>query len=141
MATCQVPGADGCVTFKAASTLTTAMVGHAVKLTAAMTVGPGDADGDLVVGVLMNKPSSTAGDDARVFTMAGGIVPVMIGAAVTAVGTELTCDASGHFITATNGDVMFAKALETGTTDGQMIMALWCVPTVVASITVYLTGS
>lgn len=142
MASCIVPGADGCVTFKAAATVTNAMVGHAMKLTTtAWTVNVADADGDLVVGVLMNKTSSTAGDDARVFTLAGGIVPVMIGAAVTSIGQQLTCDASGHFIMCTDGDICLAIALETGTTDGQMIMALWTSPFHVADESFYRQGS
>lgn len=134
MASYQVPGADGCISFKTASDLSACQY-HGVKLSAADTVAIADANGDGIVGVLMNKP--TSGEEARIFTTQGGKVVLYAGAAITAVKKLLTTDASGHWIMASDGDIVAAYATQTAGAAGDVIEAVWIGPHYCADISKY----
>lgn len=146
MATTLLPDAEGCIDFKCATDLSAAQY-HGVKLSAAMTVAIGDADGDLLAGVLMNAPNgSSSGTNpgnttAKVFTLVGGIVPVYAGAAISTVGSPLTTDSSGHWIGASDGDVICGYALETAGASGDVIRMLYTGPQHESNVSIYTTGS
>ena len=138
MATFQVPGADGCTSWKTASDCS-ALQYHIVQLSAAKTVGIGVANGDLTIGVLQNKPAS--GEAARVFTQPGGICKVYAGAAISTVGTPLVSDASGHAIGASDNDIICGYALETAGAAGDIIEMLFISPYHCADVSYYTTGA
>lgn len=84
----------------------------------------GNANGDLLLGALMNKPGA-AGEPAKIHTLPGSIVTLYAGAAITA-PTFLTTDASGHFITTTTEtDVVVAISMEDAGAAGDLIRAYW----------------
>ena len=76
---------------------------------------------------------STAGGDVRGIARSDGYagvalnvavmgtVAARVGAAITAVGTQLTSDASGRLVPATSGQTVFARALQTATASDQYI--------------------
>ena len=71
-----------------------------------------------IAGVLMNKPAA-AGRHASVAYRGAG--KVRIGAAVNTIQAYLTTNGSGRAIVASSGEVIFGKARETGTADGDII--------------------
>lgn len=139
MSTEQVPGADGCVSFKVSATSLAAKQYMGVKLSAANTVAIGDANGDLVVGILQNKPP--ANGTARVFTAGGGICKVYAGAAVATVGTPLTTNASGHLVGASDNDIILGYALETAGAAGDIISMLYIGAHQCTNVSFYTTAS
>lgn len=141
MATTLLPDAEGCIDFKCATDLSAAQY-HGVKLSAAMTVAIADADGDLLVGVLLNAPNgSTNNTTAKVFTQVGGIVPAYAGAAISTVGTPVTTDASGHFIGASDGDIIVGYAYTTAGAAGDLFNLYFSGPQHESNVSIYTTGS
>lgn len=137
MSTYQIP-AEGCTSWKTASDLSSCQY-HAVKMSAADTVAIGDANGDLGVGILQNKP--TSGQAALVFTQSGGICKVYAGAAIT-FGAGLTPDSNGHMIaTTTDTDVCFGYAKQSAGAAGDVIEMLFVGPYAVSDISWYSAGS
>lgn len=67
------------------------------------------ANGDDIIGVLQNKP--TSGQAATIVT--SGVSMMKAGASVTA-GDAAAVDANGEVITATTGDAIIGTVLETG---------------------------
>ena len=138
MASYQVPGADGCTSWKTATDLSSSQY-MGVKLSAAKTVAIGDANGDLAIGVLQNKP--TSGMAAKVFTQSGGICKVYAGAAIT-YGAVLTTNASGHLVTTTTDtDIAFGYALESAGAAGDIIEMLFVGPHIISDASWYSAGS
>ena len=138
MASYQVPGADGCTSWKTATDLSSSQY-MAVKMSAAKTVAIGDANGDLGVGILQNKP--TSGEAAQVFTQCGGICKVYAGAAIT-YGAVLTPNASGHMITTTTDtDIVFGYATESAGAAGDIIEMLFVGPYAGSDLSWYSAGS
>ena len=138
MSTYQVPGADGCTSWKTATDLSSCQY-HAVKLSAAKTVAIGDANGDLGIGILQNKP--TSGMAAQVFTLCGGICKVYAGDAIT-YGAVLTPDSSGHMITTvTDTDIAFGYAIESAGAAGDIIEMLFVGPYAGSDFSWYTAGS
>lgn len=134
------PGADGCITLKAAADLSTYQY-HAVKISAAETVNLESAGhGVLAIGVLMNKPSH-AGDDAKVMVQPGHVVPMVCTSAIT-FGTVITSDSSGHAVTTTTEtDVVYGVAIDTTVAAGDLVSVLWTGLQFAADITRWTAGS
>ena len=138
MATFQVPGADGCTSWKTATNLSSCQY-HAMYISAAKTVALA-TDTHLLVGILQNKP--TSGSAARVFTQAGGICKVYAGAAITTVGSLLTSDGSGHIIaTTTDEDIVLGIALETAGAAGDVVEMLYTGPVPHSDASRYASGA
>ena len=139
MASYQVPGADGCTSWKTASDLSSYQY-HVVQLSAAKTAGVGVANGDLTIGILMNKP--TSGQAARVFTQAGGICKVVAGDAIAVVGSPLCAETTtADLIIASDNDIIIGYALETAGAAGDVIEMLMISPYHCADVSYFTTGA
>lgn len=81
----------------------------AVKLSTSTdrTVALASTGGEVIYGILQNKPTSGQAADVCIF----GLTKCFAGAAVTR-GDLLTTDTSGRAITATSGKVAWGQALE-----------------------------
>ena len=139
MAVSRVPDAEGCIDFKCATDLSACQY-HLVKLSAANTVAIADANGDAVVGILMNAPNgSTSGTNpnnttAKVGCIPGYVYPCYAGAAVAAVYTALVPDGSGHAIGASDNDVVCAVNLTTAGASGDLMDVMWRTPDTVSNV-------
>ena len=133
MASLQVP-TEGTVTFKAYADLSTYQYCF-VKLSSSMTVTYADANGDLGVGILVNKPTA-AGYDADVFTLVGGICPVRAGAAFS-YGQLLTADADGEAIAASDNDTVMAIALESAGAADDIVECMIISPRTCSNVSYY----
>jgi hypothetical protein len=89
---------------------------YAVKVTAARAVNLASTGGELIYGILQNKPAS--GQAADIGFM--GISKAAGGAAFSA-GVQLMTDTTGRLITATSTNHRVATALEACTGAGQLI--------------------
>ena len=138
MASYQVPGADGCTSWKTATDMSSYQY-HAVQVSAAKTAGLAEANGDFTIGILQNAP--TSGEPAQVFTKYGGVCKVYAGAAIATVGTPLVSDASGHLIGASDNDIVIGYALETAGAAGDIIEMMVISPQHVADVSYFTTGA
>ncbi len=140
MATFQVPGADGCTSWKVGATSLAKKQYMAVVLSAANTVAIcGSTTGQLLIGPLQNAPA--AYEEAQVFTQAGGIAKVYAGETLATVGTPLGTDASGYYVAAADGDIINGYSLEAAGASGDIIRMLVCVPHSCANVSLYVSGS
>lgn len=81
--------------------------------------------GDRAIGVLQNKPKITEGCTVRSGGTSKVVVDGDVGVGNIAVGDKLKADASGRGIkTTTDGDEVFALALDASTATGDIIEAL-----------------
>jgi hypothetical protein len=78
-----------------------------------------------MIGVLRNAPAA-AGRAATISLVGEG--KVAAGAAIGSIGVFMTCNGSGRAIAAASGDMVFGRALETATADGQHIRCLQFIP-------------
>jgi len=78
-----------------------------------------------MIGVLQNEPGA-AGRGASVKSF--GFGPIVCGAAVNSAGVYLTTNGAGRAIAAGSGDMVCARALETGGADGVAINAQYIPP-------------
>lgn len=138
MSTYQVPGADGCTSWKTATDCSSYQY-HVMQISAAKTAGIGEANGDLSIGILQNKP--TSGIAARVATQYGMICKAYAGAAITPVGSQLASDGDGHIILAVDNDIVIAHAVETAGAAGDIIEVLLVPPHHVANVSYFVDGS
>ena len=139
MASSIVIGSDGCISLPAYATLA-AYQYHGVKLYAGGYVTIGDADGDLLVGVLQNIPAAKE-EPAHVFVQSGGICMAYAGEALATIGTLLTTDQYGHFIAAVDADVVCGKVFTTAGASGDLFMMIFETPHHAANVSVSTTGS
>ena len=84
--------------------------GHAVKIDPSTGKIDVCGAGEASVGVMLQ----TDGADVESEIGAIGVYEVIVGSAGCTINDELASDASGHFVTATSGDNVIGKALETG---------------------------
>lgn len=90
---------------------------HIVQLDSSGDIEIGEGNTDLLVGVLQNKPASGG---AALYRFAG-TTKIVAGGAVT-LGDYITCKSDGRALTTTTDkDVIVGRALETCTTDGDII--------------------
>lgn len=80
-------------------------------------------DGELMIGVLQNKPSA----DGMGATLAGvgSVSKVVAGAAITA-GDKVASDSAGKAVTAADGDWMLGIALDTVANDAEIVTVYIC---------------
>ena len=94
----------------------------AVEFTAENEVDPANAAGDLVVGILQNKPKAA---EAAQIRHLGRSKAVVDGTAAIAVGDNLGTDAAGKLVKKTaNNDWVIARALQASTAAGDIIDVL-----------------
>ena len=109
------------LSFKAAADLSAKQY-YGVKVTANFRVNVAGAYGTSLIGVLQDAPSA-AGDPASIF-VGPGLCPAIAGAAF-AVGSKLTTNASGKFIsTTTANDTVIGYAVEAAGADGDIVTIL-----------------
>lgn len=95
---------------------------HIVQLDSSGDIEIGEGNTDLLVGVLQNKPASGG---AALYRFAG-TTKVVCGGAVT-LGDYITSKSDGRALTTTTDkDVIVGRALETCTTDGDIIEMQLC---------------
>ena len=117
----EIPIVGGAVsTFKAEATLATKQFYFAEMGTAADEVDLCDNAGDLVLGVIQNKPAAGEAVQLRCY----GVSKVVASGAITR-GARVGTDASGKAVTkSADADLVAGIALETSTTDGDLIAVL-----------------
>lgn len=91
----------------------------AVKITAARAVNLASAGGELIYGILQNKPTSGQAADVGFI----GVTKAVAGAAFSA-GAQLMTDTSARLITSTGTNHRVATALEAATGAGQLITVM-----------------
>lgn len=96
--------------------------GYAMKYDTSGLAAVQASAGAKCIGVLVANPTlPTSSANAASIAKLGGVVPVVIGAAVTR-GDLLGLDSSGRFITYSSGQYV-GMAAQTGTAAGQLIEA------------------
>jgi hypothetical protein len=91
---------------------------YAVKVTGSRQVNLASTGGEIIYGILQNKPTSGLVADVGIL----GVTKAIAGAAITA-GAALMTDTSGRLITATSTNHRVGIALETVTATGQVFTA------------------
>lgn len=89
---------------------------YIVQLAADGDIELGEGATDLLVGVLQNKP---AAGEAALYRFGG--TSKVVSAGSVAIGDWVTSDTAGKAVaTTTDGDITIGRALEAGTTDGDI---------------------
>lgn len=140
MAVAKHPSREGTISYNCSTDLSAAQY-HAVKLSGANTVAIADADGDLAVGILMNKPDGTYITTAEVGCVPGHSYPAYAGEALATVGTPVTADASGHIIAASDNDVVFGTTETTAGAAADIVQIKFNTPYVCSNVSIVTTGS
>src|SRR6266404_4217673 len=96
---------------------------HAVRLSAQNKCNvASDPAASSIVGILINKPKLTPSPEFGTIAFFGK-TRLVAGGAITA-GTLLQCNSSGRAAAVASGNMAFGRALDTSTTDGDVISAL-----------------